>query len=66
MNYTPTILELKQRILNTKEDAKILACQSAWDLFKISSFDCKDLEPSFAQASAALSLAKQELQSSLK
>lgn len=38
---------------------EILDMDSAWDLFKIPEFDCKDLEPSAFQASWAFSAAKQ-------
>lgn len=37
---------------------QILEIESAWDLFKVPDFNCKDLGPSWAQAQAALSIAQ--------
>lgn len=59
MEYAETANELGRRILALiPTRPEILALESAWGLFKVPGFDCSDLDPSLAQAQAALSWAK--------
>ena len=57
--YAQTADELTHRIVALIPDnPHILTMESAWDLFKVEGFDCKDIGPSLAQAQWALSNAK--------
>lgn len=56
--------ELYRRILAL--GPQILELTDAWQLFKIPGFECRDLEPTMAQADAALALAQQRLRTSNK
>lgn len=50
---------LTQRILALiPEHPEILTLTDAWQLFKVPGFECADLQPSMAQADAALIIAK--------
>lgn len=57
--YAKTVDELTNRIVALiAENPHILTMESAWDLFKVDGFDCKDIGPSLAQAQWALNNAK--------
>lgn len=56
MNYEDTADVLTQRIVAIGPD--ILNIDDPWQLFKVSGFDCSDLNPSLAQASFALAKAQ--------
>ncbi|HDZ25067.1 hypothetical protein LCGC14_1555360 [marine sediment metagenome] len=57
--YESTGNELRDRILALIPDhPEILTLDSCWDLFKVSGFDCRDLQPSLAQAGWALTSAR--------
>jgi hypothetical protein len=59
--YEATANELCRRIAALiPEHPEILTLESAWDLFKVPGFKCDDLQPSLAQASAALAFAQRE------
>lgn len=59
MTYEATANELRDRIQKLIPDhPEILDMTDPWELFKIEGFNCNDLQPSFAQASQALSVAK--------
>jgi hypothetical protein len=59
INYESTATALVDRISALMPThPEILRMDSAWDLFKVPGFKCDDLQPSLAQARAALSLAK--------
>ncbi len=59
-SYESTANALVNRILALiPEQPQILQLESAWDLFKVPGFKCDDIGPSLAQASWALSAAKQ-------
>lgn len=51
------LLERIEKLIPTHPE--ILDLDDAWGLLKIPGFDCSDLDPSLAQASAALAEAKQ-------
>jgi hypothetical protein len=56
-NYEATAQTLVARIeALVSTNPEILTMESAWDLFSIPAFSVGDLNPSYAQASAALSL----------
>jgi hypothetical protein len=59
--YAATANTLKDRIkaLIPAHD-EILTLKNPFDLFKVEGFDCKDLDPSLAQAAVALQVAQQE------
>lgn len=58
-DYTRRGDELLRRIrLLAVEHPEVLKLKSAWDLFEVPGFDCKDLDVSLAQAAAALGEAK--------
>ena len=58
-NYESTANILVERIKALiPNHPEILEMDSAWDLFKISEFQCGDLEPTMAQAQWALAKAK--------
>ena len=53
--YTNVIHDLEARILALiPEHPEIAEMTDPWPLFRIDAFDCKDIGPSLAQASAAL------------
>ncbi len=53
--YSATADELTNRILALiPSHPEIMEMESAWDLFKVEGFDCKDLGPSMYQAMWAL------------
>lgn len=55
MNYEKTADKLTARIVALIPDnPQIMDMDSCWDLFKIESFKCNDLEPSIFQANWAL------------
>ena len=57
--YTSTAEQLRDRIVALIPDhPEILEMVEAFDLFKVEGFQCKDLDPSLAQAQWALSAAK--------
>lgn len=58
-DYAATIDKLVERIMALPNE-KVLACKSAWDLFKIG-LQCDDLGPSLAQAMGALAEAKRRI-----
>ncbi len=58
-DYCKTAETLVDRIRALPRD-RVLACADAWALFKIEGFECGDLAPSWAQASAALAQVKRE------
>lgn len=57
--YAATANELERRILALPRD-KVLALRDAWGLFDIG-LKCNDLDPSLAQAQAALASAQRKL-----
>ena len=58
--YTATADTLTDRIRALIPDhPEIMEMESAWDLFKVEGFDCKDLSPSAFQAGFALSKAQE-------
>ncbi len=57
--YESTADQLVDRITALiPANPNILEMESAWDLFKVSGFQCGDISPSLAQASWALAKAK--------
>ena len=53
--YTNVVHELEKRILAMMpEYPELVEMVDPWQLFRVEGFNCKDLEPSLAQASAAL------------
>lgn len=57
--YGATADELCCRIFALIEDhPEVLELKSAWELFEIEGFNCKDLEPTYMQAACALAKAK--------
>jgi hypothetical protein len=59
--YTGTVRTLADRIKALiPANPSILKMESAWQLFSIPGFECKDLEPSAMQAGMALGIAIQE------
>ena len=57
--YSATADELVERIRALiPEHPEIMGMDDPWDLFKVEGFDCKDIGPSFFQASWALNRAK--------
>lgn len=57
--YGFTADTLTQRILALiPEHPEVLTLTDAWGLFKVPGFDCADLQPTMAQAYAALANAK--------
>jgi hypothetical protein len=56
MTYERTCDELTQRIVAL--GPCILELTDAWQLFKVSGFECRDLQPSMAQADGALAKAQ--------
>ena len=59
MTYETTADELTKRILALiPEHPEIMTIESPFDLFTVDGFDCRDLEPSLAQASCALGKAR--------
>ena len=58
--YTATADTLTDRIRALiPSHPEIMEMESAWDLFKVDGFDCKDLNPSAFQAGFALGKAKE-------
>lgn len=59
MTYDDAAHKLRDRILALiPAHPEIMVMTSAWDLFKVDGFHCKDLEPTLAMASCALASAK--------
>jgi hypothetical protein len=59
IGYADTANTLVDRIVALlPAHPEILTFDSAWDLFKVDGFDCRDLSPSLAQAGWALVEAK--------
>jgi hypothetical protein len=59
--YESAAQELKRRILALiPANPQILTMESPFALFKVPGFVCDDLNPSLAQAAAALAAARQE------
>ena len=57
--YSGIVEKLTERILKLiPSHPEILTLRSAWGLFEVPGFDCKDLDPSMAQAEFALTEAK--------
>ena len=53
--YTSVVHELEKRILAMMpEHPELVGMTTPWPLFDVDGFDCEDLGPSMAQASAAL------------
>ena len=61
MTYETTINELVKRIVPViKRHPQLMNTTDAWELFKYPEFDCRDLQPSLAQAFGAFEQAKQK------
>lgn len=60
MTYASTIEALTHRIVAL--GPQVLTLTDAWQLFKVPGFECRDLQPSMAQADIALATAKAILQ----
>lgn len=59
MEYERRANKLVERIVESmKAHPEARTVTSVWELFKVPGFKCDDLQPSLAQAEAALSVAK--------
>ena len=62
--YEATANALVERIAALiPEHPEILALEDPWGLFKVPGFRCDDLQPTLAQAAAALAVAKTRVRS---
>lgn len=55
---TDTLVDRIESALRANPDVVVGDC---WDLFDLPGFDCKDLEPTYAQAAYALEDARQRI-----